>query len=129
MAVTLNGQRMVGFSKGRDSIKTFDEVTLLMQPGDIYITTPAAIVHGVSMEDLTLNERSVALQCRTLLGNEAAKYWSHHVSPMCIEISKLLAKWPLKLPSYSEWDVEYQSLIENRVNPENKFYNFEDKNK
>jgi len=127
MAVTLNGRRVIGFSLSINEIKDFREVTLAMQPGDVYITTPAGILHGVSMDELTEDERSVAIQCRTLLGAESAKYWCEQVSPLCIEISKLLAKFPLRIPSYDEWEKEHAKLLEKLIIPENKFFLFKKK--
>jgi len=121
MAVTINGCRIVGFSLPGGN----KEITLAMQPGDVYITTPAGIYHGVEVDELSEDKRSVALQCRTLLGAEGAKYWSQHVGPLCIEISKLLAKFPLKLPSYDLWEKKRLSLLKKLINPENKFILFE----
>jgi len=125
MAVTLNGRRTVGFSKSRNSVSDFTEISLEMQTGDVYATTPAGILHGIEVDKLEVDERSVAIQCRTLLGPEAAKYWSKHVSVLCGEIGKVLEVYPIKLPSYSQWKTEYDILEKKLIVPEDKFIQFE----
>jgi len=110
MAVTLHGRRSVGFSRSRSDVSDFNEIVLDMQAGDVYITTPAGILHGVSVDELSMNDRSVAIQCRTLLGAGSSAYWCKHVGPLCVEIGKVLEKSPLKMPKEKEWRVEYEKL-------------------
>lgn len=67
MAVTLNGRRTVAFGlpfspDGNDNYAMFE-----MEKGDIYLTSPTAIYHGIGVPTLAEPERSVALQLRTLL--------------------------------------------------------------
>jgi hypothetical protein len=125
MAVTLNGRRTIGFSKSRDTVSDFTEVSIDMQAGDVYVTTPAAILHGISVDNLEVKDRSVALQCRTLLGPESSKYWSKHVTVLCVEVGKLLAQYPIRLPSYIKWEREYTILENQLIIPENKDFLFE----
>lgn len=71
MGVTLHGRRSVGFMTPGDNPYNnirinhhfssfslyfihFQAKILEMEEGDIYITTPAAILHGIQMEDLSM---------------------------------------------------------------------------
>jgi len=127
MAITLNGQRIVGFRVGNDpldSVKQYTELAIRMQPGDVYITTPAGIMHGISMDELNIADRSVAIQCRTLLGSEASIAWSKRVPELCVEITKLLDKYPLRMPTYLEWDLEFKKMQSDLVIPTDKMIVF-----
>jgi len=78
MAVTLNGRRTVGFA--RESCTSESDFLLLgMKKGGVYVTTPASILHGISVPDLDEDDRSVALQCRSLLSVEDADFWYEKV--------------------------------------------------
>jgi len=125
MAVTLNGNRTVGFSKSRNSFCDFSEISLQMQSGDIYVTTPAGIMHGVSMDELSQDERSVALQCRTLLEAKVAQYWAKRVGPLCVEITKVLVQHTLRLPTFEEWEDQCKKLETVLKNAEDKCFVFE----
>jgi hypothetical protein len=123
MAVTLNGRRTVGFALVQSIRSDLNrEIALDMQAGDVYVTTPSAILHGVSVEELNADDRSLALQCRTLLGPKATNYWAKRVVPLCVEISKLLARFPLRIPTYAEWEEQYKLLQASLVPPQEKMY-------
>eukprot|EP01102_Stenamoeba_stenopodia_P013547 TRINITY_DN4411_c0_g1_i1.p1 TRINITY_DN4411_c0_g1~~TRINITY_DN4411_c0_g1_i1.p1 ORF type:complete len:387 (-),score=73.57 TRINITY_DN4411_c0_g1_i1:131-1291(-) len=67
MAVTLNGRRSVAFGLPFADDGDTNYATFNMEKGDIYLTSPTAIYHGIGVPDLKEPERSVALQYRTLL--------------------------------------------------------------
>jgi hypothetical protein len=69
MGVTLSGHRTVGFGvKGKE----FDFFKLPMSAGDVYVSSPAGIFHGIFVDKLSAKEPSLAIQFRTLLSAEAA---------------------------------------------------------
>jgi len=94
MGVTLHGNRSVGFI-----LPGNQEKTLEMKSGDIYVTTPAGILHGASMKELDSSNLSCALQCRTLLSKSAALVWERHTGSLCCIVSELLSKNNFYLPS------------------------------
>lgn len=106
MGVTLHGERAVGFVVPSDDPQNDkwppNEVTLPMRMGDVYVTTPASILHGVSTRDLSESDRSVALQCRTMLDAPSAQFWNAHKAALNGVVAKLLAEMSLTLPSLEE---------------------------
>jgi len=111
MAVTLNGKRTVSFGLSMTDNGDSIHHNLPLQSGDVYCTTPAGILHGVSTNDLTEEDRSVALQCRTLFGSRASKVWNQHTEELCKIVNTTLKEYPTKLPTYQEWKQVYQELL------------------
>jgi len=111
MAVTLNGKRTVSFGINMAGNGESSNYNLPLQSGDVYCTTPAGILHGVSTNDLREDDRSVALQCRTLFGNRASKVWNQHSEELCKIVNTTLKEHPTKLPTFNEWKLVYQELL------------------
>lgn len=88
-----------------------------MNSGDVYITNPAAILHGVSVEQLTVEDRSVALQCRTLLPTKSARIWATHIKSLSVIITDLLRSIKLSVPTYEEWKEEFDRIIKQYTDP------------
>jgi len=114
MAVTLNGTRTVGFGKkyGQTNVENH---LLHLAAGDVYCTTPAGILHGVCTDVLQSENRSVALQCRTLLGSKASKVWNAHTTQLCIIVSKALLQHPIHLPTYTQYEAMYNEMLSSSV--------------
>lgn len=109
MGVTLHGERAVGFvvpekvkSAPMEAKWPPDEVTLPMRKGDVYVSTPAAIMHGVSTRQMAESERSVALQCRNLFDAPSAQFWNKYKQPLNGLVAQLLAEHSLTMPSLEE---------------------------
>jgi len=118
MAVTLHGERTIGFRIPEN------EFALLMREGDVYVTTPAGILHGISVDKLGTSDRSVAVQCRTLLSGEATSAWAPHSGKLCLLVTELLEKFTLRMPTYEEWLVQFQKMESELKNPEEKMVEF-----
>ena len=108
MGVTLHGERSVGFAlpdfkpDPMDAKWPPNEVALPMRKGDVYVTTPAAILHGVSTQALRESERSVAIQCRTMLDGPSAQFWNAYKTPLNGLVAKLLAEMMMVMPSLED---------------------------
>lgn len=109
MGVTLHGERAVGFivpDKPHPPTQTrrqvLEEVTLPMRKGDVYVTTPASILHGVSTRELAESERSVALQCRNLFDAPSAQFWNKYKQPLNALVAQLLADHSLTMPTLEQ---------------------------
>lgn len=118
MGVTLHGERAVAFVLDRASPpptdvsgRFFNELSLPMRKGDVYVSTPASIMHGVATRALSTSERSVALQCRTLLDGECAKYWNAHKQALNGVVAKLLAEMTLTMPSAAEVEAAHAEIL------------------
>jgi len=101
MAVTLNGERKVAFVETTQ--EGYNNVILDMQPGDVYVSCPAAIWHGIETRALNKENCSVSLQCRTWLSAEHARvFHRNNVKTFCAVVSAL-EKHPIAIPTYSQW--------------------------
>jgi len=113
MGVTLNGRRKVGFAKG-----TFDFLEMDMNIGDIYLTTPAAIYHGIGVPTLKEEERSVSLQLRSFLSVDDANEWAKNDvnrNVLFLSTTEALEKYGdgFRIPTLSEWEGFYNKRVEN----------------
>jgi len=126
MAVTLNGHRTIGFGLMGSALGQTgtSEFPISLAPGDVYVTTPAGILHGISVDNLPKNERSVALQCRTLLSGTGAAVWCRHTGELCVEIGTLLENFPLRIPTHAEWEVEFKRMSAEVKVPEEKMIEY-----
>eukprot|EP01097_Dermamoeba_algensis_P008489 TRINITY_DN5686_c0_g1_i1.p1 TRINITY_DN5686_c0_g1~~TRINITY_DN5686_c0_g1_i1.p1 ORF type:complete len:391 (-),score=63.69 TRINITY_DN5686_c0_g1_i1:44-1216(-) len=100
MAITLHGERTVGFEVGFNQF-----LKLPMKPGDVYVTSPAGIIHGISFAKLSTDQRSMAVQFRSLMSADIAKLASE---PKTLElilssVSFALMKFPIVIPTYDQW--------------------------
>lgn len=106
MAVTLNGHRTVAFAKSQA-----DPLELVMHKGDVYLTTPAAILHGIGVPKLSEADRSVALQLRTFLPvDKANELYAVDVGRLCLVILEQLKCCKIRMPTFEEW----QKFLEKR---------------
>jgi hypothetical protein len=104
MAITLNGERSVGFSKNDLKI-----IKLEMKKGDIYVTTPAFCFHGVEIKEN--KDKSIAIQFRTLLNPIASKILSNNYKKELNQIiNHALEKYNIKIPSYQDWSETFENL-------------------
>jgi len=111
MAITLNGSRNVGFGLRYENHEIVNHV-LALKPGDVYCTTPAGILHGVCTSDvLEPEQRSVALQCRTLFSKSGAFVWNGHVSKLCCLVTEVFQVKPVRIPTFAEYETSYNNLI------------------
>lgn len=104
MAVTLNGQRTVGFAV--EEWWPDELMELKMEKGDVYLTSPAAIYHGVGVDEASEDARSVALQLRTYLSVADADALTADGSFSLYEV--ILAELDcfqgrIRMPSFDEW--------------------------
>lgn len=120
MAVTINGRRAVGLNIG----ETVDEAGMFapkffemgMEKGDIYLTSPTSVLHGIHIEKLSEEDRSVALQLRTLVSVETANalMLRPNVHLLLHSILRLLGEestdMKVRMPT---WD-EFQKALQNR---------------
>jgi hypothetical protein len=110
MGVTLHGERGVAFCKpdpaaseeGKLGKWPPDHVMLPMRKGDVYVSTPASILHGVSCHDLGESDRSVAMQCRTLLDGPSAQFWHAHKVQLNAVVAQLLSEMTITMPTLDE---------------------------
>jgi len=110
MAVTLNGNRKVGFMMEEGFFE------MEMQKGDVYCTCPAAIAHGIGVPELDEDERSVALQCRSLLSVADADVWYVDANSMVLfnAVTKALEEYGerFRVPTFDEHMVYYNRRID-----------------
>eukprot|EP01098_Paradermamoeba_levis_P005588 TRINITY_DN2352_c0_g1_i2.p1 TRINITY_DN2352_c0_g1~~TRINITY_DN2352_c0_g1_i2.p1 ORF type:complete len:395 (-),score=88.81 TRINITY_DN2352_c0_g1_i2:163-1347(-) len=110
MGVTIHGRRTVAFDlrggdKKPEGEKEYLEVE--MQKGDIYLTSPTAIRHGVHIPKLSEEERSVALQLRTLFSVSDANEWMKKPNAQLLmeTVLKVLhdKSTQVRMPTYDEF--------------------------
>jgi len=115
MAVTLNGSRTVAFVGAEgppDELIRFE-----MKKGDVYLTTPTAILHGIGVKEADEEDRSVALQLRTLLSVEDADALertpevSQHLFKT-IQKALDLFQGRIRMPTWAEWDHHRRHRLE-----------------
>jgi len=102
MGVTINGKRDVGFATGLGHDWPPKFIILKMQEGDCYVSTPAAILHGVATEDMPESEISIAFQCRNLLSGRGAKFWDTNRRSLCGIVAELLAVTDFVIPNITQ---------------------------
>ncbi|KAL6076429.1 hypothetical protein QOT17_002968 [Balamuthia mandrillaris] len=122
MAVTLHGQRAVAFARPSASEAEtslgFSLLELAMNKGDVYLTSPTAILHGISVGQRSKEDRSVALQLRTLLSVEDANQLAYGKQGQlrCLlgSVLKTLDRCQtlVRVPTLQEWDDCRQKRLE-----------------
>eukprot|EP01102_Stenamoeba_stenopodia_P006924 TRINITY_DN193_c0_g1_i1.p1 TRINITY_DN193_c0_g1~~TRINITY_DN193_c0_g1_i1.p1 ORF type:complete len:358 (+),score=79.40 TRINITY_DN193_c0_g1_i1:1351-2424(+) len=110
MAVTIHGSRTVSFEKSDRS--TFD---LNLKQGDVYLTSPTSVMHGVSVPKLAEEQRSVALQLRTLLDVETANDLNlkgNNADILLVSMHKVLDLYQnrIRMPSFDEYQHALREL-------------------
>jgi hypothetical protein len=70
----------------------------------MYITTLAAIKHGVSVEKRSFEDRSIAIQFRALLDSDAGRILDTHKALVSAKITEVLKECPFRAPSFIEWE-------------------------
>eukprot|EP01124_Arcella_intermedia_P035499 TRINITY_DN9063_c0_g1_i1.p2 TRINITY_DN9063_c0_g1~~TRINITY_DN9063_c0_g1_i1.p2 ORF type:complete len:149 (-),score=44.67 TRINITY_DN9063_c0_g1_i1:255-701(-) len=110
LALTLSGHRTVGLVTSSAPSEGYQYLLMHMNPGDIYITTPAGVLHGIEMEEMQGNECSVAIQFRWWMAQEVAESWARAQGEMCAAVAEALRAHPLRMPTYEEWVVVFEGL-------------------
>eukprot|EP01129_Flabellula_baltica_P010662 TRINITY_DN4526_c0_g1_i3.p1 TRINITY_DN4526_c0_g1~~TRINITY_DN4526_c0_g1_i3.p1 ORF type:complete len:327 (-),score=59.94 TRINITY_DN4526_c0_g1_i3:888-1868(-) len=119
MALTLNGSRTVGFWKSLNDI-----FEMVVTPGNVYMSTPAAIFHAVSTNKLNTQERSISIQFRTFLSVESTKILQEKITPLCSIISEFLADNLLSLPSEEHYHETLAIIKSHRTTPTEEFIQY-----
>jgi len=56
-------------------------------------------------------DRAISLQCRVLLGAEAARILNEHSIEICEIVSQALDKFQINIPTYEQWEKVYDEFI------------------
>jgi hypothetical protein len=110
MAITLNGTRNILF------VDEDIEKKIKLKQNDVYLTSPAILMHGIEVPKLTEKDASISIQFRTLLSaNIASELYKNHTIKICFTICHLLRKYDKQflLPTYEEYINEVQDMINN----------------